>query len=102
MHRMVGTERSCGASVPEDTEADLAVLVEVGIQSHGAIAGGHQAYSRRCVGIVGRALDQEVEEACASQRSVSRGRARERESYSLRERYLASVNSIVVMNRPPS
>lgn len=48
---------------PQDAEADLAVAVEVGVESDGVVSRGDELDARRVDGVVGRAAEQEEEEA---------------------------------------
>ena len=59
-----------GAAVPgvEHAEADLAVVVEVGVEAHRAVAGRLQVDERRRVGVVLREVDVELEAAVSVRR----------------------------------
>lgn len=48
---------------PQDAEADLAVAVKVGVEADGVVSGGDELDPRRVDGVVGRAAEQEEEEA---------------------------------------
>lgn len=69
--------------LPEDAEADFAIAIEVGVETHGVMACSDELHPGRVDGVIGRAAEQEEEEAsfigCVEWPSYERMDLRERE-----------------------